>query len=101
MFTIDAVEAYDTRTFPDDEVYGTSARAELRLITCGAGFDKRHDRYLESRGVRTPDMGAGGAVPPWEVRAAVTPCGSFLRQARFREKRLSLGEPLLPEASWL
>lgn len=46
VFTVDGVEAYDARAFPDEKVYGASARAELRLITCGAGFDKRHNRYL-------------------------------------------------------
>ncbi|WP_344667955.1 class F sortase [Catenulispora yoronensis] len=46
VFTVDAVEAYDARAFPDEKVYGAAARAELRVITCGAGFDKRHNRYL-------------------------------------------------------
>ncbi|GAA1982683.1 class F sortase [Catenulispora subtropica] len=45
VFTVDAVEAYDARAFPDDKVYGAAKRAELRLITCGAGFDKHHKRY--------------------------------------------------------
>lgn len=43
VFTIDAVEAYDARAFPRDKVYGASARAELRLVTRGAGFGKGHD----------------------------------------------------------
>jgi hypothetical protein len=46
VFTVDAVQAYDARAFPDDKVYGDAARAELRVITCGAGFDKRHHEYL-------------------------------------------------------
>lgn len=46
VFTVDAVEAYDARAFPDDKVYGDAARAELRVITCGAGFDKKHDEYM-------------------------------------------------------
>jgi len=45
VFTIDAVEAYDARAFPNDKVYGDAARAELRVITCGAGFDKKHSDY--------------------------------------------------------
>jgi sortase (surface protein transpeptidase) len=43
-FTVDAVEAYDVRAFPEEKVYGPSAHAELRLVACGAGFDKRHGR---------------------------------------------------------
>ncbi|MEY9863203.1 sortase (surface protein transpeptidase) [Catenulispora sp. GAS73] len=46
VFTIDAVQAYDARAFPNDKVYGDAARAELRVITCGAGFDKRRHEYL-------------------------------------------------------
>ena len=46
VFTVDAVQAYDARAFPNDKVYGDAARAELRVITCGAGFDKRHHEYL-------------------------------------------------------
>ena len=42
VFTVDAVEAYDTRAFPDAKVYGASTRAELRLITCGSELGKRH-----------------------------------------------------------
>ncbi|MEZ0114783.1 hypothetical protein ABH920_008818 [Catenulispora sp. EB89] len=46
VFTVDAVQAYDARAFPNDKVYGDAARAELRVITCGAGFDKRRYEYL-------------------------------------------------------
>ncbi|ACU72094.1 peptidase C60 sortase A and B [Catenulispora acidiphila DSM 44928] len=46
VFTVDAVEAYDSRAFPSDKVYGDAARAELRVITCGAGFDKKHYAYM-------------------------------------------------------
>ena len=46
VFTVDAVEAYDARAFPSDKVYDDSARAELRVITCGAGFDKRDYQYM-------------------------------------------------------
>lgn len=46
VFTVDAVEAYDARAFPNDKVYDDSARAELRIITCGAGFDKKHYEYM-------------------------------------------------------
>lgn len=45
-FTIDAVEAYTAKAFPDQKVYGPTPRPELRLITCGGGFDKRRKQYL-------------------------------------------------------
>ncbi|MET9427526.1 MULTISPECIES: class F sortase [unclassified Streptomyces] len=41
VFTIDAVEVYDNDDFPDHKVYGAADRAELRLITCGGGFDAK------------------------------------------------------------
>ncbi|MFF9017465.1 class F sortase [Streptomyces sp. NPDC014870] len=42
VFTIDAVEVYDNKAFPDDKVYGeTDGRAEIRVITCGGGFSKQ------------------------------------------------------------
>ncbi|MDI3421126.1 class F sortase [Streptomyces luteolus] len=40
VFTVDAVEVYDSRDFPDDKVYGAAARPELRVITCGGGYSK-------------------------------------------------------------
>ncbi|MGW7463456.1 class F sortase [Streptomyces xantholiticus] len=41
VFTVDAVEVYDKTAFPDDKVYGTSDRAELRVITCGGGYSRK------------------------------------------------------------
>ncbi|MFD9337306.1 class F sortase [Streptomyces sp. NPDC060028] len=41
VFTVHAVEVYDAQAFPDSRVYGPSARAELRVITCGGGFSPR------------------------------------------------------------
>ncbi|WP_340379767.1 class F sortase [Streptomyces sp. SS7] len=38
VFTVDAVEAYDARRFPDARVYGAAARPELRIITCGGAY---------------------------------------------------------------
>jgi hypothetical protein len=38
VFTVDAVEVYKARTFPDEKVYGAAARPELRVITCGGGY---------------------------------------------------------------
>jgi hypothetical protein len=46
VFTVDAVQAYDARSFPGDKVYEASKRAELRLVTCGAGAGKHHSRYV-------------------------------------------------------
>ncbi|MDT0379782.1 class F sortase [Streptomyces sp. DSM 42041] len=45
VFTLDAVEVYDGAHFPDTEVYGPSARPELRLITCGGTFDEEAGEY--------------------------------------------------------
>ncbi|MEU2430378.1 class F sortase [Streptomyces sp. NPDC007861] len=41
VFTVDAVEVYEKEDFPDGKVYGAADRAELRVITCGGGFDSR------------------------------------------------------------
>ncbi|WP_037675810.1 class F sortase [Streptomyces griseus] len=38
LFSVDAVEVYDARDFPDEKVYGAARRPELRVITCGGGF---------------------------------------------------------------
>lgn len=40
VFTVDAVEVYDARDFPDERVYGTAPRPELRVITCGGGYSR-------------------------------------------------------------
>lgn len=39
-FTVDAVEVYSARDFPDAKVYGAAHRPELRVITCGGGYSK-------------------------------------------------------------
>ncbi|WP_432164689.1 class F sortase [Streptomyces sp. bgisy031] len=44
-FTIDALEVYDADNFPSSKVYTDHDRAELRLITCGGGYDKHRARY--------------------------------------------------------
>ncbi|MEU6877152.1 class F sortase [Streptomyces sp. NPDC046712] len=41
VFTIDAVEVYENKDFPDEKVYGETDRAELRVITCGGAFTKK------------------------------------------------------------
>ncbi|MFC4884219.1 class F sortase [Streptomyces beijiangensis] len=45
VFTIDTVEAFDADDFPSQKIYGPSPHAELRVITCGAGFDTKAHRY--------------------------------------------------------
>ncbi|MEV0095053.1 class F sortase [Streptomyces sp. NPDC050738] len=45
VFTIDTVEAFSADDFPSRKVYGPGVGAELRVITCGAGFDKAKHRY--------------------------------------------------------
>ncbi|AEN09835.1 MULTISPECIES: class F sortase [unclassified Streptomyces] len=40
VFTVDAVEVYANEDFPDERVYGASANAALRLITCGGGYTR-------------------------------------------------------------
>ncbi|MDG9717050.1 class F sortase [Streptomyces sp. DH24] len=40
VFTVDAVEVYAARNFPDEKVYGPANRPELRVITCGGGYSR-------------------------------------------------------------
>ncbi|MGW7416234.1 class F sortase, partial [Streptomyces sp. NPDC054863] len=62
VFTVGAVEEYEKEEFPSAKVYRHSARAELRLITCGGTFSKEGGYsantvvYAYLTGVeRTPD----------------------------------------------
>lgn len=41
QFAIDSIDVYSASDFPDEKVYGDTGRIELRLITCGGGFDKQ------------------------------------------------------------
>ncbi|MFB8400581.1 class F sortase [Streptomyces sp. NPDC055912] len=41
VFTVDEVNTYAKDAFPDDKVYGSTDRPELRLITCGGRFDRK------------------------------------------------------------
>ncbi|MGW6413577.1 class F sortase [Streptomyces sp. NPDC055055] len=41
VFTVDEVSTYTKHAFPDRKVYGSTGRAELRLITCGGRFDRK------------------------------------------------------------
>ncbi|MGN9758881.1 class F sortase [Streptomyces sp. SD31] len=40
LFSVDAVEVYDAKAFPDEKVYGPAPRPELRVITCGGGYSR-------------------------------------------------------------
>ncbi|WP_409472241.1 class F sortase [Streptomyces sp. HC307] len=39
-FSVDAVEVYDAKDFPDKKVYGAASRPELRVITCGGTYSR-------------------------------------------------------------
>lgn len=39
VFTVDRVVTYSKSDFPDKEVYGSTGRPELRLLTCGGAFE--------------------------------------------------------------
>ncbi|MFK0168603.1 class F sortase [Streptomyces sp. NPDC090306] len=41
VFTVDEVKKYTKDKFPNEKVYGTTKRPELRLLTCGGRFDKK------------------------------------------------------------
>ncbi|MFB7371019.1 class F sortase [Streptomyces sp. NPDC056222] len=41
VFTVDKVRTYTKEQFPDREVYGSTGRPELRLLTCGGSFDPK------------------------------------------------------------
>ncbi|MFD4139823.1 class F sortase [Streptomyces sp. NPDC058572] len=40
VFSVDAVEMYQKNKFPDQKVYGSSVKPQLRIITCGGGYTK-------------------------------------------------------------
>ncbi|GAA1351413.1 hypothetical protein GCM10009612_08130 [Streptomyces beijiangensis] len=46
VFKVDAVDTYKKSQFPTDKVYGSTAKPELRLITCGGSLT--HDRHWDS-----------------------------------------------------
>ncbi|MFE9902499.1 class F sortase [Streptomyces achromogenes] len=41
VYSVDRVKVFDKAGFPDREVYGTTGRPELRIITCGGLFSRR------------------------------------------------------------
>lgn len=42
VFTVDEVKTYTKEKFPDEKVYGSTARPELRLMTCGGRFNAKN-----------------------------------------------------------
>jgi sortase (surface protein transpeptidase) len=47
-FTVDSLEMVSKDIFPTDQVYGQTARPELRLITCGGSFNSTTHHYLDN-----------------------------------------------------
>ena len=45
-FSVDRTESYSVDGFPSFEVYGATARPELRLITCGGTYSRSRGQYL-------------------------------------------------------
>ncbi|MEU1403899.1 class F sortase [Streptomyces sp. NPDC005728] len=41
VYTVDRVKVFDKADFPDQEVYGSTGRPELRVLTCGGLFSRR------------------------------------------------------------
>ncbi len=48
VFRVDRVVAYPKNNFPTVKVYGNTANAALRLITCGGKFDFKAHNYLSN-----------------------------------------------------
>jgi hypothetical protein len=47
-FSVTRVARYPKDAFPTEEVYGPTAGAEVRLITCGGTFDRATGSYLDN-----------------------------------------------------
>jgi hypothetical protein len=47
-FRVDRVQRFPKDHFPTAQVYGSTNRAELRLITCGGSFDQKSGHYLDN-----------------------------------------------------
>lgn len=48
VFTTYQVDRYPKAAFPTEQVYGNTENPELRLITCGGGFDEAAGEYLDN-----------------------------------------------------
>ena len=47
-FSVDRVQRFPKDHFPTVLVYGSTNRAELRLITCGGSFDQQRGHYVDN-----------------------------------------------------
>lgn len=47
-FVVDRVQSFAKDRFPTALVYGSTTRAELRLITCGGSFDPKTGHYVDN-----------------------------------------------------
>jgi hypothetical protein len=47
VFRVTGVALYPEQEFPTRQVYGSTPRPTLRLITCGGDFDQRTRHYLD------------------------------------------------------
>ncbi|MDE3720832.1 class F sortase [Nocardiopsis sp. N85] len=70
-FTVYAVERHAKHDFPTEEVYGDTERPELRLITCGGGFDASTGHYTDNIVVFAALVEAPGTSEAPEVTTAV------------------------------
>ncbi|WP_353388801.1 class F sortase [Thermobispora bispora] len=48
IFTVDGIEQVSKLTFPTKRVYGNTATASLRLITCGGLYDAKTHHYTDN-----------------------------------------------------
>lgn len=48
VFAVDSVQTFRKDAFPDQQVYGRTPDAQLRLITCGGTYDKKRKDYLDN-----------------------------------------------------
>ncbi|MGW0869137.1 class F sortase [Streptomyces sp. NPDC002740] len=47
-FRVDSVEIFDKADFPSERVYGDTAQAQVRLITCAGAYDRRVKDYTDN-----------------------------------------------------
>ena len=47
-FKVDSVQTFSKASFPDQKVYGATADAQLRIITCGGTFDRTKQDYKDN-----------------------------------------------------
>lgn len=47
-FQVDSVQTFSKNAFPDQQVYGNTPDAELRIITCGGSFDHAKQDYKDN-----------------------------------------------------